>query len=110
MWELIICEYTNDPHLFHTGPIHTSGVPTYALGLGLSSPSDFTLSDCNITGSSPVFSYRVFITFTSAAAGSLFQSRVTSKVSLTNLVGAEACGSQGVRGALDLRAVGGYLI
>ena len=39
-----------------------------------------------IQGTVPVFSYRVLLWFTDPAAGALFQSRVTTKLSLTNMV------------------------
>ena len=74
--------YQSITYWIHTTP----GVPTYAIGLGLSIPSNFTLSNCTITGTSPVFSYRVYITFQTASAGALFQAHATTKASLTNLV------------------------
>ena len=39
-----------------------------------------------LTGKAPIFSYRVELIFPQRAAGEWFQSRVTSKVSLANLI------------------------
>ena len=44
------------------------------------------LNPNHLQGTAPVFSYRVLLWFTDPAAGTLFQSRVTTKLSLTNMV------------------------
>ncbi|GAX76888.1 hypothetical protein CEUSTIGMA_g4334.t1 [Chlamydomonas eustigma] len=67
-------------------PTLLSGAVTFGASIGLTDPRDFTMSSCIITGSAPVLTYSVTLTFGTKGASEAFQTQATSLSSFPSLV------------------------